>query len=46
MNFKNFKTEMKETREGRYRAGVIAETDNKQLPAIKIKDDGGKVKFF
>ena len=46
MNFQDFETEMKNTLKGRYRAGVIAETDNKQLPAIKIKDDDGNVKFF
>ena len=46
MSLQDFINKLKQTRFSRYRAGVIAETDNKQLPAIKIKDDDGNVKFF
>ena len=43
MSFKSFKQKMVKTRESRYRAGVIAETEGKQLLAIKIKDNKSNI---
>ena len=42
-SLQSFKTKMKITQESRYKAGVIASTNKKELLAIKIKDNKGNI---